>query len=100
MAALPDTCALLADGSRGNPDAFQQLLPLVHAELRRIARRVPHRLETFAPGLSVVVEPRAFAGLTIEETAHVLGVPPSAARRDMRTANAWLVHEVGRGRPS
>ena len=100
MAALPDTSALLADGSRGNPDAFCQLLPLVYAEPLRIARRVPHRLETFDPGLRAVVEARAVVGLTVEEAAHVLGVPPSAARREMRTANAWLVHEVGRGRPS
>ena len=188
--ALPDASALLADWSRGNPDALNQLLPLVYAELRRIAARqlrrertehtlqptalvherlpparrsaagrlalpraffgvaarvmrrvlvdharrraagklgdgiehlptdaacepvapvtvstlaldqAPRCLETVDPGLSAIVELRAVGGLTIEEAAHVLGVSASTAKREWRTAKAWLVHELGRGRPS
>jgi hypothetical protein len=100
MAALPDTSALLADRSRGNPDALNQLLPLVYAELSHIALQVPRRLPTFHPGLSAIVETRAFPGATIEEAADGLGVSPPAAKREMRTTHAWLVHELGRGRPS
>jgi RNA polymerase sigma factor (TIGR02999 family) len=59
-----------------------------------------HRLETLDPGLSAIVEPRAFGGFTLEEGARVLGVSPSAARREIRTTRAWLVHELGWGRPS
>ena len=62
--------------------------------------QVLQRLETLDPGLSTIVELRAFGGLTIEEAAHVLGVSPSTAKREWRTAKAWLVHELGRGRPS
>jgi RNA polymerase sigma-70 factor, ECF subfamily len=190
MAALPDASALLAEWGRGNRDALNQLLPLVYAELRRIAARqlrrertghtlqptalvhevylrlvdqrqvdwrgrahffsvaarvmrrilvdharrraagkrgdglehlpidavcepvapisvpilaldeVLRRLEALDPGLSTIVELRAFGGLTIEEAAHVLGVSPSTAKREWRTAKAWLAHELGRGRPS
>ena len=39
MTAPPDVTALLGDWSRGNRSALSQLLPLVYAELRRVAAR-------------------------------------------------------------
>ncbi len=185
MASPPDVTALLVDWSRGNRSALDQLLPLVYAELRRIAARqlrkergghtlqptalvhevylrlvdqrqgdwrnrahffgvaaqvmrrilVDHarrhragkrgegvpclsvddardlpapslipvlaldhaldRLEKLDPDLARIVELRAFGGLTIEEAAHVLEVSPSTAKRDWRTAKAWLTRELG-----
>lgn len=53
------------------------------------------RLEAVDPDLAKVVELRAFGGLTIEEAAHVLKVSPSTAKRDWRTAKAWLNRELG-----
>jgi RNA polymerase sigma factor (TIGR02999 family) len=53
------------------------------------------RLETVDVELARIVELRAFGGLTIEEAAHVLGVSPSTAKRDWRTAKAWLNRELG-----
>jgi RNA polymerase sigma factor (TIGR02999 family) len=38
-AQSPDVTALLIDWRGGNPQAMEQLVPLVHDELRRIARR-------------------------------------------------------------
>ena len=35
--------------------------------------------------------------LTIDEAAHVLQVSPSTAKRDWRTAKAWLTRELGDG---
>jgi RNA polymerase sigma factor (TIGR02999 family) len=180
----PDVTALLGDWSRGNSAALSQLLPLVYAELRRVAgrqlrrERPDHTLqptalvheayirlvdqrqvdwrnrahffgvaaqvmrrilvdharrhgadkrgqgvrcvsmddaqEVAAPNeipvlaldhaldrlakvdaeLTRIVELRAFGGLTIEEAAHVLGVSPSTAKRDWRTAKAWLNREL------
>ena len=180
-----DVTALLSDWSRGNRSALNQLLPLVYAELRRIAARqlrsergnhtlqptalvhelyvrlvdqrqaewqnrahffgvaaqvmrrilVDHarrysaskrgegvrcvsideakelaasneipilalhhaldRLEEVDSDLAKIVELRAFGGLTIEEAAHVLNVSPSTAKRDWRTAKAWLTRELG-----
>jgi RNA polymerase sigma factor (TIGR02999 family) len=185
MTMPPTVTALLADWSRGNATALEQLLPLVYAELRRIAGRqlrrerightlqptalvhevylrlvdqrqadwqnrahffgvaaqimrrilVDHvrrhsagkrggglrsvsiedaqevaasgdmpilaldqalsRLQRMDPDLAKIVELRAFGGLTIEEAAHVLDVSPSTAKRDWRTAKAWLKRELG-----
>jgi RNA polymerase sigma factor (TIGR02999 family) len=186
MVSPRDVTALLGDWSRGNPTALNQLLPLVYAELRRVAVRqlrneradhtlqptalvhevyirlvdqrqvdwqnrahffgvsaqvmrrilVDHarrhgaskrgegvrcvsideakdvaaasneipilaldhaldRLEKVDSELAKIVELRAFGGLTIEEAAHVLSVSPSTAKRDWRTAKAWLNRELG-----
>jgi RNA polymerase sigma factor (TIGR02999 family) len=53
------------------------------------------RLEKVDADLARIVELRAFGGLTIDEAAHVLNVSPSTAKRDWRTAKAWLVRELG-----
>jgi RNA polymerase sigma factor (TIGR02999 family) len=45
--------------------------------------------------LAKIVELRAFGGLTIEEAAKVLSMSPSTAKRDWRTAKAWLNRELG-----
>ena len=186
MVSPRDVTALLGDWSRGNRTALDQLLPLVYAELRRVAARqlrneradhtlqptalvhevyirlvdqrqvdwqnrahffgvsaqvmrrilVDHarrhsaskrgegvrcvsideakdvaaasneipilaldhaldRLEKIDTALAKIVELRAFGGLTIEEAAHVLSVSPSTAKRDWRTAKAWLNRELG-----
>src|SRR5262249_2089574 len=186
MVSPGDVTALLADWRRGNRTALNQLLPLVYAELRRVAARqlrneradhtlqptalvhevflrlvdqrhvdwqnrahfgvaaqvmrrilVDHarrhgaskrgegvpcvsieeakdvaasdgmpllaldqaldRLEKVDADLAKIVELRAFGGLTIEEAAHVLSVSPSTAKRDWRTAKAWLNREIGSG---
>lgn len=185
MASPPDVTALLAEWSRGDHRAFDQLLPLVYAELRRIATRqlrreraghtlqptalvhevylrlvdqrnvdwrnrahffgvaaqvmrrilVDHarrhkaskrgdglprvsldeakevatpdaisvlaldqaldRLAGMDAELARIVELRAFGGLTIEEAACVLKMSPSTAKREWRTAKAWLTRELG-----
>jgi DNA-directed RNA polymerase specialized sigma24 family protein len=41
-----------------------------------------------------VVEYRFFSGLTIEETASVLGVSVATVNRDWTTARMWLYLEV------
>jgi RNA polymerase sigma factor (TIGR02999 family) len=184
MVPPQDVTALLLDWSRGDPAALDRLLPVVYAELRRMAARqlrgervghtlqptalvhelylrivdqrqvdwhnrahffgvaanvmrrilVDHarrrkagkrgdgapclsiddareipassempilaldhalaRLEKIDPELAKVVELRAFGGLTIEEAAQVLEVSPSTAKRDWRTAKAWLIREL------
>jgi RNA polymerase sigma factor (TIGR02999 family) len=185
MPASRDVTDLLGDWGRGNASALDKLLPLVYAELRRIAARqlraervghtlqptalvhevylrlvdqrqmnvqnrahffgaaaqvmrrilVDHarrqsarkrgngvrcvsldeadeaaapneipilaldhaldRLEGFDQGLARIVELRAFGGLTIDEAACVLKVSPSTAKREWRTAKAWLTRELG-----
>ena len=44
-----------------------------------------------------IVELRYFSGLSIEETAEVLGISDRTVKRDWRAAKAWLHHELGAG---
>lgn len=46
------------------------------------------------PQQSKVVELRFFAGLSVEETAEVLGVSATTVKREWRMARAWLVREL------
>lgn len=52
------------------------------------------RLEHVDPRQGKVVECRFFGGLTIEETAAVLGVSPRTVKRDWAVAQAWLHREI------
>jgi RNA polymerase sigma factor (TIGR02999 family) len=53
------------------------------------------RLQLLDAELARIVELRTFGGLTIDEAAHVLKISPSSAKRDWRTARAWLTRELG-----
>jgi RNA polymerase sigma factor (TIGR02999 family) len=51
-------------------------------------------LEKIDPRQARVVELRFFGGLTIEETAEVLGVSTATVKRDWLLAKAWLHREL------
>jgi RNA polymerase sigma factor (TIGR02999 family) len=53
------------------------------------------RLTGIDEDLARIVELRAFGGMTIEEAACVLKISPSTAKREWRTAKAWLTRELG-----
>ena len=61
-------------------DAIQQL----HAEDVRLAE---------------IVQLRYYAGLSVEETAKVVGVSVTTLKRDWRFARAWLAERLGAGAP-
>jgi len=42
-----------------------------------------------------LVKLRYFAGLTIEQTAEILGISPTTAKRYWAYARAWLLREIG-----
>ena len=52
------------------------------------------RLATLDPEQARVVELRFFAGLTVEETAHVVNRSPRTVKREWRLARAWLFREL------
>ena len=52
------------------------------------------RLAEIDPRQSRVVELRYFSGLSIEETAEVLGVSPGTVKLDWSMAKAWLRREM------
>jgi RNA polymerase sigma-70 factor (ECF subfamily) len=43
---------------------------------------------------SRIVELRFFAGLSIEDTSHVLGISPATVKREWATARTWLYQEM------
>jgi len=47
------------------------------------------------PQQSRIIELRFFTGLTVEETAEVLGVSSATVKRDWTAARAWLRREMG-----
>lgn len=55
-----------------------------------------HAFATIDPRKAQLVELRYFGGLTIEETADVLGVSTPTVERDWRTARIWLHREISR----
>jgi RNA polymerase sigma factor (TIGR02999 family) len=55
-----------------------------------------NELATIDPQQSSIVEQRFFGGLSIEETAEVLGVSHATVERDWKMARAWLRRELNR----
>jgi RNA polymerase sigma factor (TIGR02999 family) len=52
------------------------------------------RLGELDPDQQRIVELRFFAGLTVDETAHVLGRSPRTVKREWQLAKAWLFREL------
>ena len=46
-----------------------------------------------------IIELRFFGGLTVEETADVLGVSPTTVKREWAIARAWLLRAIENGAP-
>jgi RNA polymerase sigma factor (TIGR02999 family) len=53
-------------------------------------------LQALDPKQARIVELRFFTGLSIEETAEVVGVSPATVKREWVAARAWLFREVSR----
>lgn len=53
------------------------------------------RLEEFDQTKCRIVEMRHFGGLSVEETAEVMGIAPITVMRHWRLAKAWLQKELG-----
>jgi RNA polymerase sigma factor (TIGR02999 family) len=55
------------------------------------------KLETLDPDQGRIVELRFFGGLTVEETAAVLGISPATVKREWAIAKGWLYRELTGG---
>lgn len=53
------------------------------------------KLERIAPRQTDIIELRFFGGLTMSETAELLGVSERTVHADWRLARAWLLREIG-----
>ena len=76
--------------SKSGSDATVELLALDDALAR---------LEKVDPQQGRVVELRFFGGLTIKETAEVIGISTATVERDWILAKAWLYADLGRATP-
>lgn len=54
-------------------------------------------LSQLDPRQGQIVELRCFGGLTVEETASVLGISTATTKREWSMAKAWLTRELRRG---
>lgn len=59
---------------------------------------VLNKLTAMDPQQGRLVELRFFGGLSVEETAVVMGISPATVKREWTTARAWLRHELERER--
>ena len=73
------------------------LAPLKQRELDLVALDdALNALATLDPKQGQLVELRVFAGLSIEDTSHVMGLSPATVKREWATARAWLYREMNR----
>ena len=68
-------------------NAFSDKLLALDEALEKFAQRDKVKAD--------VVKLRYFAGLTIEQTAEVLGISPTTTKRHWAYARAWLLQEIG-----
>lgn len=87
-----------------SPDALgavpdERVLPDEEAEVLAALDAALQRLEQADERLSRVVECRFLAGMSIADTARVLGTSPATVKRDWVLARAWLYRELQPRRP-
>jgi RNA polymerase sigma factor (TIGR02999 family) len=56
------------------------------------------RLQQLSPRQSELLQHRYFGGLSLQESAHAIGVSLATAKRELRSARAWLALEL-KGEP-
>jgi RNA polymerase sigma-70 factor, ECF subfamily len=57
------------------------------------------QLAVWDPRQCRIVEMRFFGGLSVEETAEVLGISSRTVKRDWNVARAWLYSQLSKGKP-
>ena len=77
-------------------DAADALLSEREADELVVLDDALERLAAVNPRGSAVVQHRFFGGLTLDETADVLGVSAKTVQRDWLVARAWLRKEIAR----
>ena len=56
----------------------------------------PGELARLDPQQSLIVEMRFFGGLSIEDTAEIIGVSRTTVKREWANARGWLRREISR----
>jgi len=76
------------DDAIDTPASTDEQLLALDGALSELGSRYPRQAE--------MIETRYFAGLSVPETAELLGVSIATVNRDWRTARAWLAAELRR----
>ncbi len=84
--------ALSLDEAIGVPEKRNWEILALDDALKTLAKVDPQQAR--------IVELRFFAGLSIEETASIVGVSPATVKRDWVSAKAWLFRELSRTKGS
>ena len=82
-----------ANGERVELDAGVAKSDILPANLLAIDEALT-RLAALDERRARIVELRFFGGLTVEETATILGISTPTVKRDWRLARAWLYREI------
>lgn len=90
---------LLAEGRDADAgQAGESALPTAEPEIDFAAvDEALKRLEALDPQQGRLVELRFFGGLSIKETADIIGVSPATVKREWAIARAWLQREITSG---
>lgn len=96
---LVDRARARAAAKRGGGKALDELevaLRVSDADLDLVTELddALKRLEVLSPRQSQLLQQRYFGGLTLEETAAAVGVSLATAKRELRSARAWLALEL------
>jgi RNA polymerase sigma factor (TIGR02999 family) len=83
-----DVYKLALDEAEDTPQGFDLDIVALDDALKELAAMDSQQ--------SRVVELKFFGGLSIDETAEVLGISASTVKRDWITARAWLFRELDR----
>lgn len=99
---LVDAARARGAGKRGGGIQRLNLRESIDGVALRDSRLVDldEALDTLAqvdPRKAKVVEMRFFGGLSVEETAEVLGISMQSVMRDWKLARAWLIKAMARG---
>ncbi|HEY6925981.1 MAG TPA: ECF-type sigma factor [Steroidobacteraceae bacterium] len=96
---LVDRARARAAAKRGGGktlDELEEALRISDADLDLVTQLddALKRLEVLSPRQSQLLQQRYFGGLTLEETAAAVGVSLATAKRELRSARAWLALEL------
>jgi RNA polymerase sigma factor (TIGR02999 family) len=81
------------DRKREDIESVQPEVPRISDDLLALDEAL-EKLAQEDPGKANLVKLRYFAGLTMEQTAEVLGISPATAHRHWNYARAWLHQQI------
>jgi RNA polymerase sigma factor (TIGR02999 family) len=89
-------------GGRGRRVALAEGLAVIEPPAEDVLAldEAVRQLQEEDPRLAEIVMLRYYTGLSIEETAEVIGASLSTVKRDWRFARAWLAERLGRDKPA